>query len=90
VFGTPGHGIWQPGPVPGVLFIQFISLFTNPDSTLSSKRTVTMMVKLNSKGDQFGGSYSFVVLEPTEQAIQAIMTGSGTVQAQLMAHPLLP
>jgi hypothetical protein len=42
---------------------------------------------LNSKGDQFDGSYSFVVLEPTEQAI---MTGSGTVQAQLMAHPLLP
>ena len=87
VFGTPGHGIWQPSPVFGSLFIRFTSLFTNPDSTLRSKRIVTMTVTLNSTGDEFGGGYSFVMLEPTGQAIT---TGSGTVTAQLMTHPLLP
>src|SRR5438128_5164811 len=29
VYGTPGHGIWQPGPAFGTLFIQFISLLVN-------------------------------------------------------------
>jgi hypothetical protein len=87
VFGTPGHGIWQPGPAFGSLFIRFTSLFANPDSTLHSKRTVTMMVRLNSTGDQFGGGYSFVVSDPTGHAIT---TGSGIVSAKLMTHPLLP
>jgi hypothetical protein len=74
-------------PVFGSLFIRFTSLFANPDSTLHSKRIVTMTVTLNSTGDQFGGGYSFAVLDPTGRAI---MTGSGTVAAQLMTHPLLP
>jgi hypothetical protein len=87
VFGTLGHGIWQPFPVPPYLFIRFTSLFANPDSTLHSQRTVTMIVRLNSKGDKFGGSYSFVVLERTGQTI---MTGSGMVKAQLMVRTPLP
>jgi hypothetical protein len=87
VFGTPGHGIWQPSPVFGSLFIRFTSLSANPDSTLHSKRIVTMTVALNTTGDQFAGGYSFVVLDPTGHVI---MTGSGTVRAKLMAHPLLP
>jgi len=87
VFGTSGHGFWQPGNRPGSLFIQFTSLFTSPDSTLRSKRIVTLLVGLNSTGDQFGGVYSFVVLEPTGQTI---MTGSGTVTGQLMTHLALP
>ena len=87
VFGTPGYGIWQPSPVFGSLFVRFTSLFTNPDSTLHSKRIVTMTITLNSTGDQFGGGYSFVVLDPTGQAI---MAGSGTVKAQMMTHPVLP
>jgi hypothetical protein len=87
VFGTPGHGIWQPSPVFGSLFIRFTSLFANPDSTLHSKRIVTMTVKLNTTGDQFDGRYSFVVSDPTGHAIT---TGSGIVSAKLMTHPLLP
>jgi hypothetical protein len=87
VFGTPGHGIWQPSPVFPYLFIRFTNLFANPDSTLHSKKIVTMTVKLNTTDDQFSGSYSFVVLDPTGHAI---MPGSGTVRAQLMAHPFLP
>jgi hypothetical protein len=87
VFGTPGHGIWQPSPVFGSLFIRFTSLFTNPNSTLHSKRIVTMTVRLNSTGDQFDGGYSLVISDPTGHAI---MTESGTVTAQLMTHPLLP
>jgi hypothetical protein len=46
-----------------------------------------MTVALNTTGDQFAGGYSFVVLDPTGHVI---MTGSGTVRAKLMAHPLLP
>jgi hypothetical protein len=86
VFGTPGHGIWQPGPVFGMLFVQFTNLFANLNSTLHSKRIVTMTVKLNSTGDQFSGGYSFEIDDPTGHHTG----GSGTVAANLMRHPLLP
>src|SRR6267378_7517139 len=38
VYGTPGHGIWQPGPAIGNLFIQFISLLLNQNETLHAKK----------------------------------------------------
>jgi hypothetical protein len=87
VFGTPGHGIWQPSPVFGSLFVRFTNLFTYLNSTLHSKRIVTMTVELNSTGDKFGGGYSFEIVDPTGRTIT---TGSGTVTANLMVHPLLP
>jgi hypothetical protein len=84
---TPGHGIWQPSPVFGSLFIRFVSLVANPNATLHSKKIVAMTVTLNSTGDQFSGSYSFELVDPTGHAIT---TGSGAVAGQLMVHLLLP
>jgi len=87
IYGTPGHGIWQPGPVVGNLFIQFISLFVNHNETLHAKRTVTMTGRLNSTGNQFSGNYSFEVVDPSGHVIA---TGSGSVTAQRIPHPALP
>ena len=84
---TPGHGIWQLGPTPGIWFIRFTSLDANRDGTLHSSRVVTITVTLNSTGDQFSGNYSFEVVDPTGHALTM---GSGTVAGQLMVHPLLP
>ena len=86
-YGTPGHGIWQPSPVFGHLFIQFFSLVVNPDTTLNAKKTVTMTVSLNASGTQMSGGYSFVVIDPTGHVITM---GSGTVSGQKIPHPLLP
>ena|SRR5579864_2055112 len=87
VYGTPGHGIWQPGPAVGNLFIQFISLLVNHNETLHAKKTVTMTGRLDSTANQFSGNYSFEVVDPTGRIIA---TGSGTVTAQRIPHPLLP
>jgi hypothetical protein len=84
---TPGHGIWQPAPVFGSLYIQFISLSANPNGSLHSKRIVKMFVTPNAAGDQFSGEYSFEVVDPTGRVMT---TGSGTVTGQLIPHPLLP
>jgi hypothetical protein len=85
--GTPGHGIWQPSPAFGQLFVRFTSLMVNPNATLRARRILTMNLALNAAGDQFSGSYSFEIVDPTGHALS---TGSGTVTGQLMVHPLLP
>ena len=87
IYGTPGHGIWQPGPAVGNLFIQFVSFLVNHNETLHAKRTVTMTGRLDSTGNQFSGNYSFEVVDPSGRVIG---TGSGSVTAQKIAHPLLP
>jgi hypothetical protein len=87
IYGTPGHGIWQPGPAIGNLFIQFVSLLVNHNGSLHAKKTVTMTGRLDSTGNQFSGNYSFEVVDPTGRVIA---TGSGTVTAQRIPHPLLP
>ena len=87
VYGTPGHGIWQPGPAVGTLFIQFINLLMNPSGTLHAKKTVTITGALDSTSNRFKGSYSFELVDPTAHVIT---TGSGTVTGQRIPHPLLP
>jgi hypothetical protein len=87
VYGTPGHGIWQPGPAISNLFIQFISLMVNPNTTLHAKKIVTITGSLDSTGNHFKGSYSFELVDPTGHIIT---TGSGTVTGQRIPHPLLP
>src|SRR6476659_5170137 len=39
VHATPGHGIWQPAPAFGNLFIQFISLQVNSNQSLHARKT---------------------------------------------------
>jgi hypothetical protein len=87
IYGTPGHGIWQPGPAVGNLFIQFVSLLVNHNGSLHARKAVTITGRLDSTGNQFSGNYSFEVLDPTGRVIA---TGSGTVTAQKIPHPLVP
>jgi hypothetical protein len=87
VYGTPGHGIWQPGPAVGNLFIQFISLMVNPNTTLHAKKIVTITGTLDSTGNHFSGNYHFELVDPTGHIITM---GSGTVTGQRIPHPLLP
>jgi hypothetical protein len=87
-FATPGHGIWQPGPAIGNLFVQFTSLVTNPDGSLRAKKIYTMTVRLTANRTQFKGGYNFELVNPTGQ--QGLGSGSGTVTGQLIVHPLLP
>jgi hypothetical protein len=87
VYGTPGHGIWQPGPAVGNLFIQFISLLVNHNETLHAKKIVTITGALDSTGNHFSGNYDFELVDPTGHAITR---GSGTVTGQKIPHPLLP
>ena|ERR1700720_2719768 len=87
VYGTPGHGIWQPGPAISNLFVQFISLLVNQNETFRAKKIVTITGSLDSTGNHFRGSYSFELVDPTGHIIT---TGSGTVTGQKIPHPLLP
>jgi hypothetical protein len=85
-YGTPGHGIWQPGPAAGNLYIQFVSLMVNQNATLHSRKTVTITGALDSTGDNFTGSYTYQFVNPTGTVIAV---GSG-VTGQKIPHPLLP
>ena len=85
---TPGHGIWQRGPIPGgYFFVRFINLRPNPNGTLHSKQTVTMLLTVNSAGDQFSGPYEIQLVNGSGDTIS---TSSGRVDGKLIAHPLLP
>lgn len=84
---TPGHGIWEPAPVPGSLYVQYISMGLQADGALYAKNITTMVVTLNTAGNQFTGSY---------QTVQALPAGttkvlaSGKVSGQLIPHNPLP
>jgi hypothetical protein len=84
--GTPGHGIWQLANTPITLYVQYISLLVNADGSLFGRNITTMFVTLNSKGNQFSGTYT------TDQVVGSITTvvSSGTVNGQLIPHVPLP
>lgn len=85
--GTAGHGIWQPAPASGNLFVQFISLIVNPNGTLYLEKKVTITGAMDASGNNFSGSYSFTLTNPIGGFVG---TGSGTVTGQRIPHPLLP
>jgi hypothetical protein len=87
VYGTPGHGIWQPAPAIGNLFIQFISLMVNPNASLHARKIVTIIGALDSTGDNFKGTYDSHVVDPTGHTI---VMSTGTVTGERIPHPLLP
>jgi hypothetical protein len=87
LYATAGHGIWQPAPAFGNLYIQFISLMVNQNGSLYARKTVTMGGALDSTGNNFSGNYSFVLADPNGGVLA---TGSGTVTGQRIPHPLLP
>jgi len=87
IYTTPGHGIWQPAPAVGNLFIRFTSLLVNHNGTLHARKIVTILGALDSTGNNFKGSYGFELVGP---AGRTIASGSGTVKGQRILHPLLP
>jgi hypothetical protein len=85
---SPGHGIWQNGPIPGgYFFVRFTSLLPNLNGTLHSKQILTMFLTLNSTDDEFSGPYDFQIVNAGGDIIS---NGKGTVAGKLMVHPLLP
>ena len=87
IYGTPAHGIWQPAPAVGTLFIRFTSLLVNHNGTLHARRVVTMSGVLDSTGNNFKGNYGFELIDPSGTVVA---TGSGSVKGQRIVHPLLP
>jgi hypothetical protein len=83
---TPGHGIWQTGNTPGSLYVEYISLVLNADGSLYARNVTTMLIALNTKGNQFSGSYT------TDQVIGGVTKtlSNGTVNGQLIPHVPLP
>ena len=84
---TNGHGIWQPAPAPGNLFIQFINLVVTENGGLYGRKTVTIAGALDAAGNNFSGIYSYVLTDP---AGGVLATGSGMVTGQRIPHPALP
>jgi hypothetical protein len=87
VYGTPGHGIWQPGPAIGNLFIRFTTLIVRHNARLYARKIVTLTGTLDETGNQFSGNYGS---ELVASGGRIIATESGTVTGQKMDHPLLP
>jgi len=83
---TPGHGIWQMANVPGTLYVEYFSLVLNADGSLYARNVTTMFLKLNTKGNQFAGTYT------TDQEIDGVTktVSSGAVSGQLIPHIPLP
>lgn len=81
------QGIWQPSPAIGNFFVKLISFSTNPNGAFRAKRTFTMTIALNATHDEFTGGYSYDVEDPTAHVLT---TGSGTIKAHIIPHPLLP
>jgi len=83
---TPGHGIWQLGATPVTLYVQYISLVLDPDGSLFARNITTMLLTMNSTGDQFSGTYE------TDQEIGTTTKtlSKGTVSGQLIPHVPLP
>jgi len=83
---TPGHGIWQMANTPETLFVQYISLVLESDGSLHARNITTMFLTMNSKGNQFTGTYA------TDQVTGTVATlvSSGKVSGQLIPHIPLP
>lgn len=86
-YATPGHGIWQLGPAFTSLFVQFISVVSNPDTSLAGKTKTTMNVSLDTTRTKLKGGYTSEVVDPLGNILK---TTSGTVTGKLIPHPLLP
>ena len=85
--GTPGHGIWQPGPAAGSFFIQFMSLVVNHTGVLQDRRIVTITGTIDMTGNHFTGTYESHEISPAGRVSATTM---GNFTADRMTHPALP
>jgi hypothetical protein len=83
---SPGHGIWQTGPTPGSLYVEYISLVLTAEGSLDARNVTAMLLALNTKRNQFAGTYTTV----QEAGGVTITLSSGTVGGQLIPHVPLP
>ena len=74
------------GATPVTLYVQYISLVLDPDGSLFARNITTMLLTMNSTGDQFSGTYE------TDQEIGTTTKtlSKGTVSGQLIPHVPLP
>jgi hypothetical protein len=86
---SPALGYWSPGPGPSsTLFVlQFTSLITNDNGTLFATRSFVATVDVNAARNQFSGTYSFNVTDPSGNVIAS---GSGTMTGKLIPRILPP
>jgi hypothetical protein len=84
---TPGHGVWQLGPVVGHWYVRFNNLESSPNGTLRATRITTITGAFNATGNQITGSFYSELIDPSGHVVTS---GSGDVTGQLMQIPLLP
>jgi hypothetical protein len=88
--GSPGHGIWQPAPAVGTLYVQYISIVVNPNGSLFGKNVTTLtgvtLVKATT-GTSFSGTYTTQFVSPSGVVGK---TTTGKVEGALIPHPALP
>ena len=87
---SPGHGIWQPAPAAGTLYVRYVSLVVNGAGLLLGANVTTMpdlAVLSATTGSTFAGSYTTQFIDPAGVAGR---TTTGTVKGELIAHPKLP
>jgi hypothetical protein len=85
--GTPGHGIWQPGPAAGNFFIQFMSLVVNHAGVLQDRRVVTITGAIDNTGNHFAGNFESHLISPSGHVTGTTM---GSFTADRLVHPALP
>ena len=73
ISGTPGHGIWQPGPAAGNFFIEFMSLVVNHTGALENRRIVTITGGIDMTGNHFTGTYESHLISPAGHVSDAAM-----------------
>lgn len=83
---TPGHGVWEPAPVPGALYVQYFSILVQPDGALYARNITQMTVTLNTTGNGFSGAYTTTQVAGGATRIIA----QGTVSGQLIPRNPLP
>ncbi len=88
---SPGHGIWQPAPAAGTLYVQYISIVVGPNGELVGRNVTTMdgvkIAKASTGSTTLSGSFTTQLEDPSGNVQKTTM---GTVKGVLIPHPALP
>jgi hypothetical protein len=86
LYGTPGHGAWNPGPTQTNYAAAVVSLSVNANGTLHSTNVYQIIVTVDTATDQLTGSFELSETAPSGQ----VTTISGSVAGQRILAPALP
>jgi len=87
---SPGHGVWQPAPAAGTLYVRYVSIVVNDVGLLLGTNVTTMTdvtVLSSTTSSTFAGSYTTQFID---SAGTVGRTTTGTVKGELIPHPKLP